>query len=126
MLTGCEGGPAASLTSMKPTTRAADDEQLQVKYREQYLTERDPEALQWLLANRVRQGMTVDEVSEVLGQDGRREFDDGKLKKGNPAFRADDKTYRWGPDSSGRAIFFIFRDGTLVDFDPREFEAGVI
>lgn len=123
MLTGCEGGPAASLTSMKPTAKATDSEQLQVKYREQYLAERDPDALQWLLANNIRQGMTIDEVSEVLGEDGRREYDDVKLKKGNPAFRADDKAYRWGPDSSGRAVFLIFREGKLLNYDPRAFAA---
>ena len=48
-LAGCEGGPAASLTSMRPATKERTAGQLENKYRQQYLTERDPDALQWLL-----------------------------------------------------------------------------
>ena len=68
--------------------------------------------------------MTVAEVDDVLGEAGQREFEDRKLKAGNPAFRANDKAYRWGPDSSGRAIFLIFRDGKLLNYDPKEFAAN--
>ena len=118
---GCEGGPAGVFSSLRPTTDESSVGQLEAEYREKYLTERDPEALRWLLANKVRQGMSVAEVNGVLGEDGQREFDDARLKAGNNAYRADDLTYRWGPDSSGRAVFLMFRDRKLLNFDPQEF-----
>ena len=121
VLAGCEGGPAESINGLRSASGRSSDEKTESEYRKDYQTDRDPEALGWLLANRIRQGMGVGEVNEVLGQDGTREFDDQKLKAGNPAYRADDISYRWGPDSGGRAIYLLFREDKLLNFDPQQF-----
>ncbi len=121
VLTGCEGGPAGNFAGLRSTSGGSSGEKTEVEYRKDYQSERDPEALSWLLANRIRQGMGVGEVNEILGQDGTREFDDRKLKAGNPAYRADDITYRWGPDSGGRAVYLLFREDKLLNFDPQQF-----
>jgi hypothetical protein len=121
VVAGCEGGPASSFTGLRSASRRSPAEKTEMEYRTDYQTERDPEALSWLLANRIRQGMGVGEVNEILGQDGTREFDDRKLKAGNPAYRADDITYRWGPDSGGRAVYLLFREDKLLNYDPQQF-----
>ena len=118
---GCEAGPAGGFAGLRPVSDKPAAEKSEMEYRKQFQIERDPQALSWLLANRIQQGMTVGEVTEVLGQEGRREFADQKLKAGNPNYRADDIAYRWGPDSNGRAIYLLFRDGKLLNYDPREF-----
>ena len=35
-----------------------------------YQTDGDPQALRWLLRNEVRQGMTIADVNQTLGEDG--------------------------------------------------------
>jgi hypothetical protein len=121
VLAGCEGGPARGFAGLRPASGGPSAEKTELEYRQQYQTERDPQALGWLLANRIRQGVSVGDVNEVLGQDGEREFDDLKLKAGNPAYRADDIAYRWGPDNEGRAIYLLFRDDKLLNYDPKQF-----
>jgi hypothetical protein len=121
VLVGCEGGPTGNFAGRRSASGGASAEKTEQEYRRQYQAERDPQALGWLLANRIRQGMSVGEVNEFLGQDGEREFDDRKLKTGNPAYRADDIAYRWGPDSGGRAVYLLFRDGKLLNYDPQQF-----
>lgn len=85
--------------------------------REAFLTNGDSSAIRWLLAHRVREGMKVDEVNRILGQDGERELSDGFIKTGPGNFQLDDVTLRWGPDSRGRSYFLVFREGKLVNFD---------
>jgi hypothetical protein len=97
--------------------RAREEESFRVQFQE----ERSPAAMQWLLANRIQTGMTVSEVGHVFGEAGTREFHDSGLKVKGGNYRIGDQTYYWGPDSSGRSIYLIFREGTLVNFDPNEF-----
>jgi hypothetical protein len=89
--------------------------------RRRYQADRDPAALRWLLAHGVHRQMTVKEISAVLGEDAVRVHDDTWLKRGS-AYREDDTVYRWGPDRNGRDIYLVFRDGRLINFDPKEFE----
>lgn len=89
-------------------------------YRMQYLTQRDPKALNWLLAHRVVNGMTVAAVGEALGERGEDVVDDAALKTGGYYLQTDDG-YSWGPDTNGRSVVLFFRDGKLVNFDPDEF-----
>ena len=65
--------------------------------------------------------MSVKDISNVLGEDGVRVHDDTWLKRGT-AYREDDTVYRWGPDKNGRDIYLVFREGRLINFDPKEFE----
>lgn len=93
----------------------------QEEYRERFQGQRDPDAMRWLLAHAVRQGMTVAEVSRIFGQEGERVVGDRKLKRSGSPYRRTDVAYRWGPDADGRSVYLFFRDGKLTGFDPREF-----
>lgn len=118
---GCEGGPGGLFADWQPPGAASSLDQQHISYRERYQTERDPDALRWLLAHRIQQGMTVGDVNEALGQEGEREFDDLHLKTKGGSYRASDVAYRWGPDSRGRSVYLFFRDGRLVNFRPGEY-----
>ena len=120
-LSGCEGGPGSIFTGLQAPQGKVDSDSSIATYRQRYLTDRDPEALGWLLGNAIQQGMTVGDVSDVLGQEGEREFDDRRLKTGGHHYRATDVAYRWGPDSNGRAVYLFFRDDKLLNFDPEQF-----
>jgi hypothetical protein len=89
--------------------------------RRRYQADRDPASLRWLLAHCVHRQMSVKDISNVLGEDGVRVHDDTWLKRGT-AYREDDTVFRWGPDKNGRDIYLVFREGRLINFDPKEFE----
>lgn len=91
-------------------------------YRKEYQTTRSRKAMKWLLTNRVAQGMTQKNVSEIMGQEGERIRNDNHLKQGSSAYRRGDKTYRYGPDAEGRSIYLMFRGNKLVNYDADEFE----
>ena len=65
--------------------------------------------------------MRVAEIGEVIGEEGERVFNDRQIKTRGGHYRATDTTYRWGPDSGGRSVYLIFRDGALLNYDPEEF-----
>lgn len=119
MFAGCEtlhkaGVPGLEMYLKDPNAATA------VERREQYQTNGDPVALNWLLVQRVRVGQSVAEVSGTLGEQGEL-YDDFRLKTHGGDYLATDVAYHWGPDASGRSIVLIFRDGKLVNFDPDEF-----
>lgn len=101
-------------------TNSAKEEE---DYRTRYQTQRDPEALAWLLANRLQTGMSLQEVERVLGEDGVREANDLWIKTGGGHYRAGDVIYHWGPDNEGKRVYLGFREELLVNFDPREYAA---
>jgi hypothetical protein len=99
-----------------------DEREQQVPhYREQFLLERDPEALNWLLANRVQNGMSVMEINHMLGEDGERIERDQRFKVNANEILQTDVAYQWGPDRNGRTIVLFFREGRLIQFRPDEF-----
>jgi hypothetical protein len=89
--------------------------------RRRYQVDRDPAAMRWLLAHCVHRAMTVKEINDALGEDSVRVHDDTWVKRGN-GYREDDTVYRWGPDKNGRNVYLVFREGKLINFDPKEFE----
>lgn len=91
------------------------------EYRTRFQKTRDREAIRWLLAHRVENGMRRNEVEKIIGQEGRFEPSDRTLKANSASYRAGDKTYAFGPDSQGAAYFLIFRENKLVGFDRAEF-----
>lgn len=119
---GCgtlNGTGVASLdgfTREKSTIREEDTQRL--RFRE----ERDPAAMRWLLANRVRTSMTVEDVEQVFGEPGIREVGDRWIKKSNGLYHEGDVIYKWGPDSEGHTIYLAFRDGHLVNFEAEEYK----
>lgn len=120
---GCEGGISQIAWPGLRSPAEVEHENLTAdKMRSRYQTEKDPAAIRWLLAHRVQQGMNVGQVSQILGEDGQRRYDDVALKERNVAFRVTDETYQWGPDNKGQVYVLFFRDGRLVNFNPRDYE----
>lgn len=121
-ISGCgsfEIAPIRQMLSPTPDTTQAEE----IENRERFQRTQDPEALRWLIANRLENGMTRAEVEGVIGQPGRFEPNDRLLKTNNNAYRSSDKMYAFGPDSKSRTYFLVFRDNRLVGFDPKEFAA---
>jgi hypothetical protein len=52
-----------------PNSQVRDEE----RHRQNYQRDRDPAERNWLLANRIKNGMAVSEVSRAIGEDGQRE-----------------------------------------------------
>lgn len=90
-------------------------------HREQWQTRRDGLALKWLLATQVSNGMTVDGVNNRLGDIGVREEGTQEFKQKIEGLRIDDVLYRYGPDRDGETYYLAFREGKLVNFDPKRF-----
>jgi len=91
-------------------------------HRERFQTDRDPEALDWLLANAIDAGMSVNQVEQILAENGQRVFADRKFKTNGGYYRSGDHVYKWNPDNRGRSIYLIFRDDKLVNYNPDEFK----
>lgn len=90
-------------------------------HRTRYQETRAPADLQWLMRNCVESGMTPTEVNGVLGEQGRRVYDDDFIKTRGGHYHATDDTWKWGPDREGNSVYLVFRSNTLVNFDPNEF-----
>jgi hypothetical protein len=118
---GCESFDTTPIKQMFATTPEITHEE-ETAYRERYQHSRDPEALQWLLAHCIDNGMTRAEVDGVIGQPGRFEPNDRLLKTNNNAYHTSDKMYAYGPDSKSQTYYLVFRDNRLVGFDAHDFE----
>lgn len=126
-LCGCEALQEAGVPGMEPFIDNTARQEEEQKYRDQFLIEKDPEALKWLLENRIHSGMTVNDVDKILGEPGEREFSDRWIKNdGDGRYRASDKVYRWGPDNQGRSIYLVFRENLLVNFDPLDYANALL
>ena len=119
---GCEALTDSATSGRSLFSVRRDDTRDEIKYRERFRTDRDPEAMRWLLANRVRSGMTAADINGLLGDTGEREFNDRWLKTNGGLYRSGDVVYRWGPDNEGHSVYLVFREDRLVNFDPKEFE----
>ena len=122
-VTGCESPNGLhGLESSKPFWSRTNSHDEEVQYRKDYQTNRSRKAMRWLLANRVDSGMSVNDVNTILGEKG--ELDESpsanSLKRGN-TYRIDDKVFHYGPDSGGRAVYLVFRDDKLVNFERQRF-----
>ena len=89
--------------------------------RSRYLAERSQASARWLLAHRVKQGMSPRDVAGVFGEAGERVYEDEWLKTGGGNYQLGDETYKWGPDDHGTSYFLMFRGGKLVNFDGAQF-----
>lgn len=126
LVVACVTSGCGTLASLSQEDLAAmfmppkvDQAELAVQ-RSRFMEEKSPESVDWILANALRQGMTTTEVGSAFGEDGERIYDDEWLKCGN-LYQRTDETYRWGPDSAGRSVYLVFRDGTLVNYDPDQY-----
>ena len=125
-MTGCESLYDAGVPGMERfvdlKSRAAEEEQ----HRRSYQVDKSPEALQWLLANRVDAGMTLAEVNRILGEEGVREFSDSWIKTKGGHYHSGDTAYKWSSDSEGKTLYLVFRDGRLVNFDRSAFRDPLV
>lgn len=119
---GCETMPDWDTGMMGGTHRADKKVSRADHYRMQFLTKRDPEALNWLLKHRLQSGMSRASVEKELGEEGEYQEASKWLKATGGTFRATDDAYKWGPDESGRSVYLMFRDDVLVNFHPEDFE----
>ena len=107
------------LSSMFGTNSSVRDEE---EHRQKYQSNRDPAELRWLLANRISSGMTVSEVGRVIGEEGRRVYDDSWIKTGSGYYQSGDEAWKWEQDRNGQSLILVFRDGNLVNFDPTAYQ----
>jgi len=120
LFSGCQtlSGVTREIVYGRVETEPSLDEE---RHRKQYQTERSRASLRWLLAHRVKQGMTHADVARVIGEDGTYEENARWLKANSTIYREDDELFRFGPDDRGQSIYLPFREGKLVHFDPSEF-----
>ena len=122
---GCESLYDAGVPGMEQFVDLGSREQNEEHFRKLYQQDRAPQALQWLLVNRIDAGLSLGEVNQVLGNDGVRVRDDLRFKTFGGHYRRDDLIYKWGPTSNGKSLFLAFRDGSLINFDPSEYSNGL-
>ena len=107
--------------SLFQSSKAAEKKEEETQ-RQKYQTDRDPDAMRWLLRHRIHQGMALADVNQILGEDGERERDAGWVKNTGGVYRHDDDVFKWGPDANGRTIYLVFRDDCLTNYDPLQFD----
>jgi len=117
---GCET-PAGPQFQWWATHRPDEPAQEAAEHRRRFQQQGDPESFRWLLANGVASGMSLSDVEHALGSGGERVWDDQRFKTGAGRYHQTDETYKWGPDSEGSSAFLIFRDGKLVNYDPKAY-----
>ena len=88
--------------------------------RDQFVENRDHKALYWLLSNTVQTGMRLGEVEQALGEPGEFEPDTSRYNS-DGVYQTTDTAYRWGPDNQGYSAILFFRDGYVVNFNPKDF-----
>jgi hypothetical protein len=117
---GCTTLPVADWLRGAPTVSRDEVE----RTRDLWRKNADPAAIRWLLTHEVRSGMSLAEVEQAIGHSGVREHRDTWVKGDEAGYQVGDETYKWGPDTSGRSYYLLFRSGRLVNFDPTEFGEG--
>ena len=122
---GCEGGPAGLNRVKLPGIPSADELEAAgrkaARKRREFRETKSPESIRWLLANRVKQGMSLSDVNNALGEDGELVENDASMKKRNLGFLLTDETRRWGPDVDGVNYILFFRKDRLVNHDPSSY-----
>ena len=121
-LTGCAVLSEIKLPGIATASELNDEFRKEQKYRREYQETGSPEAIRWLKAHRIKPGMTIGTVNEILGEDGRRVYDDTRFKSHGGHYRAGDETYKWGPDAEGSSHLLMFRSDRIVNYDPQEFQ----
>jgi len=125
VLSGCEtpgwGRLDEIFSPSHPKITPAEEE----RHRVEYIETRSQESIQWLLRHCVENGMSHETVSNVLGEQGTREAQDGKFKAGGgTSVQVGDDLYVYGPDDHSRMYYLVFRENVLVGFEPKDYTGG--
>ena len=119
---GCEMLHNAGLPGMEPFLKSSAGElEEERSNREKFVQHRDHKALYWLLANRIENGMRLSDVEMALGEPGELETGMSQLKS-DGLYQTTDLVYQWGPDRTGHSAVLFFRDGHVVNFNPKDFK----
>ncbi|WP_166827025.1 hypothetical protein [Thalassoroseus pseudoceratinae] len=116
-LCGCGNPPIFDFGKANAEAAAAELD----KHRTQFRSEGDSDSLRWLFANQLATGMSLDQVSEILGKPGEQVHGDTYIKAKVSGVRRTDETYRWGPDNKGQVYYLFFRDEKLTAFNPDDY-----
>ncbi|MBI3862783.1 MAG: hypothetical protein HY290_12910 [Planctomycetia bacterium] len=100
--------------------KTAPSREVEERHRQEYVGTHSRQSMRWLLGHCVELGMTYDDVSKIMGEEGTRETHDRAFKSHGGSYYLDDEMYAW-KDDKGRAVYLGFREGKLVNFDPSEF-----
>jgi len=89
-------------------------------HRANYRSTRSSEDLDWLMRNRIENGLTLESVNNILGEKGERTDagDEDGIAQAGGASESKDGTYEYGPDDKGRSYRLTFRNSRLVEFNP--------
>lgn len=113
---GCESGLKNFKLPGIPTAgelRAKEREA--ARHREEFRQSRSRKSIRWLLANMVRQGMSLSDVEEQIGEQGELVDNAAYMKERNHTVRLTDQTVKWGE------YVLFFRDDRLVNHNPAEY-----
>ncbi len=124
LLCGCSSISTAGTNSFASLFDTESAEREAEAHRSKYQASRSPADLQWLMRNCVESGMTPGEINRVVGEQGQRIYDDDWIKTRGGHYQSGDHTWKWGPDREGNAVYLVFRENRLVNFDPDEFASG--
>jgi len=89
--------------------------------REKFAVHRDHDSLYWLLAHRIKNGMTLEEVEDVIGESGEYTTD-FKIKDTDGTHQTTDSAYKWGPDSTGKSVVIWFRERRVCNFNSKYYQ----
>jgi hypothetical protein len=121
---GCESINGPTLPGTEVLLYPSEHRRQTEEHRRKFQTDQDPRSIDWLLSHVVRNGMTLDEVNQIIGCQGEPEYSGQWLLAKGKSYRADDRPYKWGPDSEGRTVYLVFREGYLTNFNPEDFDSG--
>ncbi len=118
LVTGCGTVSVPKLPDMNDMFGEKSSHRETELHRQNYQSTRDPDDLRWILANRISSGMSVSEVGRMIGEEGRRLYDDTWIKQGGGHYQSGDEAWKWEQDRNGQSLILVFREGRLVNFDP--------
>lgn len=122
LLAGCESpGWAQRLDDAFAIDPKVTEEEVE-RHRTGYVANGNPDDLHWLLRNQVHSGISYEGVCRILGEKGTRVTHDRAVKTSGGNYQSGDDVYSFGPDRNGQALFLVFRENKLVNFDPSEFD----
>lgn len=94
-------------------------------HRAKYQSTRSSADLEWLMKNRIENGLTQKSVNNILGQKGKPAESGSEIAQlgGSTESKKEgetgkDGTYVYGPDDKGRTYRLTFRNSRLVDYNP--------
>lgn len=121
-IAGCESVDTSAMKkSLAPLFQRKPIAETEEEHRRAFQKDRDSKDLNWLLANRIDAGMTVKQVGGVIGESGSRVYQDSWVKNQGGNYRSTDEVWKWQAARNGQAIYLVFREGKLVNYDPSKF-----